>query len=188
MAADRIERHSRRTRWFHTGAYLVTTGLLVTGWWLYLGGEGHPTPLSRATGLADVRLHVWLGRALAVWAVIPLFAGRRSIATFLRETFRHDHGDGRWLLRWPTAVFTGRFARHEGEFDPGQRVANVLLVGAEVNVVRARHLWPRSLVQPPLTDADKEVFAMQAGTEERRPEEQVEVRWQDDRAGATRSR
>jgi cytochrome b subunit of formate dehydrogenase len=135
MAADRIERHSRRTRWFHTGAYLVTTGLLVTGWWLYLGGEGHPTPLSRATGLPDVRLHVWLGRALAVWAVIPLFAGRRSIATFLRETFRHDHGDGRWLLRWPTAVFTGRFARHEGEFDPGQRVANVLLVGALILLI-----------------------------------------------------
>ena len=27
------------------------------------------------------------------------------------------------------AILTGRFARHEGHFDPGQRVANVLMVG-----------------------------------------------------------
>jgi len=32
------------------------------------------------------------------------------------------------LVRLPKAALTGRFARHEGHFDPGQRIANVVLV------------------------------------------------------------
>ena len=45
---------------------------------------------------------------------------------------------------------------------------------AEINVVRVRKLWPRSLV-PPLTEADQR--AMRAGTltELRRPEQQITV-------------
>jgi formate dehydrogenase subunit gamma len=46
----------------------------------------------------------------------------------VRETFRVDRGDRTWWLRWPTGVLTGRFGRHEGHFDPGQRVANVVMV------------------------------------------------------------
>ena len=30
-----------------------------------------------------------------------------------------------------------------------------LLIAAELNVVRARRLWPRSLLQPPLTEAHR---------------------------------
>jgi YihY family inner membrane protein len=51
----------------------------------------------------------------------------------------------------------------------------VLLYAAEVNVVVARRLWPRSLVQPPLTDADERALAAIARQEERRPEQTVEV-------------
>jgi cytochrome b subunit of formate dehydrogenase len=127
--SDRVLRHSRKTRLFHTAVYLLTLPLILTGWWILLGGEGHPSPLSRLTGLADTRLHVWLGRSLAVLAVACLVLGWRGIATFLRETFRVDRGDGRWWLRWPGGSFTGRFARHEGHFDPGQRLANVVIVG-----------------------------------------------------------
>jgi YihY family inner membrane protein len=49
------------------------------------------------------------------------------------------------------------------------------LLCAEINVVRARRLWPRSLVQPPFTEADQR--AMRAGTlvEQRRPEQQITV-------------
>jgi formate dehydrogenase subunit gamma len=127
--AERLLRHSRKVRLFHTAAYLLTLPLIVTGWWLLLGGEGNPSPLSRITGLADARLHIWLGRTLAVLAVVPILLGWRGIATFLKETFRHDPGDGRWWARWPAGSFNGRFARHEGHFDPGQRVANVVIVG-----------------------------------------------------------
>jgi YihY family inner membrane protein len=54
--------------------------------------------------------------------------------------------------------------------------ARLLLYSAEVNVVLARRLWPRSLL-PPLTEPDRRVLAALAETEERRPEEIVEVRF-----------
>jgi formate dehydrogenase subunit gamma len=112
--------------------YLTTLPLLLTGWWLLVGGEGHPSPLSTLTGVADTRLHVWFGRALAFVVVLTLLLGRRAIASFARETFRRDPGDARWWRRWPSGALTGRFARHEGTFDPGQRVANVVIVGGLV--------------------------------------------------------
>lgn len=130
MPTRGLERHSRRVRWFHAGVYLTTLVLLGTGWWLVVGGEGRPSFLARIFGLSDVSLHVWVGRALAVLALVPLVVGRRGIATFVRETFRRNGGDLRWWVRWPAAIFTGRFGRHEGHFDPGQRVANVLIAGS----------------------------------------------------------
>lgn len=56
--------------------------------------------------------------------------------------------------------------------------ARLALYSAELNVVRLNRLWPRSLVQPPLTAADKEVLVALAEQEERRPEEEVSVRFE----------
>jgi YihY family inner membrane protein len=53
--------------------------------------------------------------------------------------------------------------------------AQILVYAAEVNVVRARHLWPRSLVPPPLTPADEKTLSAVARAEERRPEQHVDV-------------
>jgi YihY family inner membrane protein len=53
--------------------------------------------------------------------------------------------------------------------------AEVALYGAEVNVVQARRLWPRSILQPPLTEADQRALIDLAKQEERRPEETVNV-------------
>jgi YihY family inner membrane protein len=53
--------------------------------------------------------------------------------------------------------------------------AQLTLLAAEVNVVRKRHLWPRSLVQPPFTDADVESLTRYAKQESRRPEERIDV-------------
>ncbi len=53
--------------------------------------------------------------------------------------------------------------------------AQLTLYAAELNVVRARHLWPRTIVQPPLSGADREVLRDIARQELRRPEEQIEV-------------
>ena len=55
--------------------------------------------------------------------------------------------------------------------------AQVLLYGAEVNVVRARRLWPRSILQPPLTDADQRALIDLARQEERRPEQAINVQF-----------
>lgn len=53
--------------------------------------------------------------------------------------------------------------------------ARTTMYAAEVNVVRARHLWPRSIVQPPLTDADQEVYAAIARQARQFAEQHVEV-------------
>jgi YihY family inner membrane protein len=60
--------------------------------------------------------------------------------------------------------------------------AQLFLFAAEINVVRARRLWPRSLIAPPLAREDRSVLADQAQEERARPEEDVQVRF-DERAG-----
>jgi YihY family inner membrane protein len=53
--------------------------------------------------------------------------------------------------------------------------SSVALYAAEINVVRAGHLWPRSVIQPPITDADERMLVRYARESERRPEVQVDV-------------
>jgi hypothetical protein len=53
--------------------------------------------------------------------------------------------------------------------------AQITLYCAEINVVRVRQLWPRSLVQPPLSTADKRTLAARAKAEQQRPEERINV-------------
>ncbi len=65
--------------------------------------------------------------------------------------------------------------------------AQLTLYLAEADVVRAQRLWPRGLVQPPLTAGDVEAYRRYVATEVRRPEQQVDVRFtspEPDRPGA----
>jgi YihY family inner membrane protein len=55
----------------------------------------------------------------------------------------------------------------------------VTVYAAEINVVLARRLWPRSIIQPPLTEADRASMALQALQNQRRPEQHVEVTFHD---------
>jgi uncharacterized BrkB/YihY/UPF0761 family membrane protein len=57
--------------------------------------------------------------------------------------------------------------------------AQLTVYAAEVNVVHARRLWPRSLVQPPLTESDRTALREIAKREERRPEVRVDVEFLD---------
>jgi formate dehydrogenase subunit gamma len=77
--------------------------------------------------VGDVDLHEYLGWALAIAGAIGLVVGGRAVVTFVKDSFRFERGDGRWLARWPVATLGGRFERHNGHFDPGQRIANVVL-------------------------------------------------------------
>ena len=54
-------------------------------------------------------------------------------------------------------------------------LSQLTLYAAEMNAVRSQRLWPRSIVQPPLTKADQEALSAIARREERRPEEDVQV-------------
>jgi len=66
--------------------------------------------------------------------------------------------------------------------------AEITVYAAETNVVLARRLWPRSIVQPPLTPADRAVLAAQALQNQRRDDQHVEVSYDDQPPGAQTSR
>lgn len=151
----------------------VTTGvgLLVNG----LAGFKLTLALFAATALLDVLLfwavfrlftsaeiptrQLWLGIVLAAvgWAMLQTVGGiyvdrvvRRANATY--GFFAIVIG----LLSW---LYLG-----------GQ----MLLYSAEANVVRARRLWPRSLLEP-VTAADVQALRAAARVEERREGEHIEV-------------
>jgi membrane protein len=53
--------------------------------------------------------------------------------------------------------------------------ATAIVYAIEADVVRAHHLWPRSIVQPPLTQADKDYLTEAVAAEKRRSEQKITV-------------
>ncbi|HVA74643.1 MAG TPA: YihY/virulence factor BrkB family protein [Acidimicrobiales bacterium] len=53
--------------------------------------------------------------------------------------------------------------------------AQFTMYALEIDVVRARRLWPRSLVQPPLTEGDQKAYEIYVEEEKRRRPEVVDV-------------
>jgi uncharacterized BrkB/YihY/UPF0761 family membrane protein len=80
---------------------------------------------------------------------------------------------GRYLKN-DNAVY-GLFGIVLGLFAWVYLITKLTVYAAELNVVLARHLWPRSIVQPPLTDADRRSLTAQASQNQRRPEQRIEV-------------
>jgi YihY family inner membrane protein len=63
--------------------------------------------------------------------------------------------------------------------------AQMTLFSAEVNVVLKKRLWPRSITNPPVREADERSFARQAKEQERIPPQDIEVDYSDtSRAGS----
>jgi formate dehydrogenase subunit gamma len=131
----RVRRFGRGTRWLHAVGYVVILALLGTGWWLLLGREGDPSPLARITGSADPTLHTRAGWLLVILATVVVVVGARGVGGFVAESVRLRRRELAWFRRWPAAVLTGRFGWHDGRFDPGQRIANVILLSAGVAVL-----------------------------------------------------
>jgi len=103
---------------------------------------------------------VWLGVVLATtfWEALQAAGGY-----YVRHSLSHA-----------TNVY-GFFAIVIGLLTWLFTAAQLTLLAAEVNVVRHYRLWPRSLTQPPLTDADRAMFERLALMQERRPEVRVQV-------------
>jgi YihY family inner membrane protein len=101
---------------------------------------------------------LWPGAVVAgiVWAVLQTVGG-----------FLMDHE-----LRHSSQVY-GFFAIVLGTLWWIYLAAQIVVYSAELNVVRVRRLYPRSLVQPPLTAADRTALAAYALVEQRRPEVSV---------------
>jgi formate dehydrogenase subunit gamma len=125
-----ITRYRRAARWFHAAVYLATLASLYTGWWLLTGHEGRPSALASALGRSDIDVHERAGWLLVIIAGVGVTIGARAAWTFMRETLRVERGDWRWFVRWPAGALRGRFARHNGHFDPGQRILNLAFVAA----------------------------------------------------------
>lgn len=128
MAPKIVTRNNVRTRWFHAGIYLAVLALLYTGWWLTLGQEGKPSVLAQLLDMPDPELHVDIGWAFASLSGLGILLGWRATRTLLMDSVRYRRSDLRWFATLPLAIFTGRFRRHEGHFDPGQRIANLLMI------------------------------------------------------------
>jgi YihY family inner membrane protein len=62
--------------------------------------------------------------------------------------------------------------------------AQIAVYAAEVNVVLTRRLWPRTIVQPPLAEADRASMALQALQNQRREEQKIQVTFTDRPPGA----
>jgi cytochrome b subunit of formate dehydrogenase len=123
-----VQRYGRAARWFHAGIYMTVLVLLATGWWFIIDGYRHDSPLATMTGLADADVHELAGYGAVAVFLLWLPFGARSIGPFVRDTLRFRRGDARWLGDLPKAAFSGRFGPQQGHFDPGQRMANIMIV------------------------------------------------------------
>jgi hypothetical protein len=92
-----------------------------------------------------------------------------------------------WLGGWYVArqlnrasATYGTFALVIGLLSWLYLASTVTLFAAEVNVVLARRLWPRSLAPPPLGDPDERALEGLAKQEERLPDQRVEVSFDGD--------
>jgi uncharacterized BrkB/YihY/UPF0761 family membrane protein len=110
----------------------------------------------------------------------------KSIPTASLVTGGTLAGSGWTMLQYAGTVLVGHTLRHANQtygyfgsvlgLISFLSLAAVLTVyAAEVNVVRARKLYPRSLAPPPLTDADRAVLSALAEQGELRPEQRVTV-------------
>src|SRR6476646_4960336 len=121
------------------------------------------------TGLASLNTYVLKG----LWAVIP--------AELLAAAFNAGMYIGAWLVHHflHSDSLYGVFGTVLGLLAWIYLAIQVTMYCAEINVVLARRLWPRSIVQPPLTEADRASMALQALQNQRRPEQHVEVTFDD---------
>jgi cytochrome b subunit of formate dehydrogenase len=121
-----VQRYSRGARWLHAVVYVGILIDLGTGWWFILA-DYRESPVARLTGIGDQFAHEYAGLALIPVVLTGMLAGRRGMRTFAAESVRFNRADLAWFRRWPRAVVSGRFPHHDGHFDPGQRLANLVM-------------------------------------------------------------
>ncbi len=158
--------------------FIVSTAVsgLITG----LGGPGVKVAAIVVSLLANFALFLaafrfltsatiptsclWIGVAAAavLWEILQLGGG-----LYIGHVYRHASGTySQFALVIALMVWL-----HLG--------AQLTLYAAEINVVLARKLYPRSLMGPPEVPADEETLTALAKVEERHDSEQVDVTFQD---------
>jgi YihY family inner membrane protein len=96
-------------------------------------------------------------------------AGWQALQVVAQRLVQHD-------VRNMTPLY-GQFAVVLGLISFLSIAAQITIYALELNTVLKRHLWPRSIVQPPLTEADRRALEERALEEERRTEQHITVTW-----------
>jgi YihY family inner membrane protein len=160
------------------GGVIVTTGLAALTTYLH-NGLAFKLPLEVVTAAFNAGMYLGGFRALTPKGVPTrkLLPGAitggigwtilQVLGTYLVHHFLHS------------ASVYGVFATVLGLLAWITVAVEITVYSAEINVVLARRLWPRSIVQPPLTEADRASMALQALQNQRRPEQHVEVTFDD---------
>lgn len=149
-----IEVRTGWTSWMWEGLFLVASVLISVGVFAF----AYRTLTVANVGWKDV----FPGAVVAAiaWTILLL------LGTWLVD--RH--------IRQATAVY-GALAWVIGLLAWIALAAQVFLFGAEINVVRVRRLWPRSLTEPSASRPDREALAGEAREERGDEEERVDVRF-----------
>jgi YihY family inner membrane protein len=178
-----------------TGLLLVVLGsflVVSTGLAGVSSFSGAPSVLLRAAtsvgslicniALFTVSFRILTPKQISNWRLLPGAALGGFAYTLLQifGTYLLDH-----QLRHSSQVY-GFFAIVLGLIAFIYLAAEITMYMAEMNVVLARRLWPRSLVQPPLTLADEKVLAAITRQSDRRPEQHVSVNFESSQNGESR--
>ena len=172
---------------------LLAAGVLATTAVTALSTYGGNRPLSflafAEAGAAAVNAGMFVGafRILTPKAIPTLDLVRGAVIGGMLWTVLQVLGT--WLVHHflhSDSVY-GEFASVLGLVAWLYLVARIVVYCAEVNVVLTRRLWPRSILQPPLTEADKEVLELRALESQQRAEQQVHVTFTDLDSGAVPS-
>jgi len=148
-----------KSSWFHMLIYVVTA---VFSAGLYLGAFRALTP----KGVPTRSLLPGAITGGILWTVLQV------LGAWLVHRFLHSNSA------------YGVFAAVLGLLAWIYLAIEITVYSAEINVVLARRLWPRSIIQPPLTEADRASMALQALQNQRRPEQHIEVTFDDRPSGA----
>jgi YihY family inner membrane protein len=165
------------------GGVIVTTGLASLSTYLH-SGLAFKVPVLLVTAAFDVGMYLGAFRVLTPKGVptrnlLPGAVTGGILYTVLQVL-------GTWLVHHyvhSDSVY-GVFATVLGLIAWIYIAVEVTVYSAEINVVLTRRLWPRAIVQPPLTEADRSSMALQALQNQRRPEQHVEVTFDDRPADA----
>jgi YihY family inner membrane protein len=169
---------------------LLGAGLIVTTGLASLNTYGHKAAI--LTALAEVvAALVNVGMYLAAFRVLT----PKTVPTRRFVPGAITGGIAWTLLQILGTYLVHHFLRSDSAYGVFATVLGLLawiylgteitVYSAEINVVVARHLWPRAIVQPPLTEADRASMALQALQNQRRPEQSVRVEFRDRKPGAT---
>jgi YihY family inner membrane protein len=154
-------------------------GVVVTTPVASLGATGHHSPLLRVGGLLVSPL-LDIGMFMAVFRILTpaVVASRRlwpgALVGGVGWSILQVLGSfliGR-NLRIGSEVY-GLFAIVLGVVAWVYVLSEITVYAAELNVVVALRLWPRSIVQPPFTPADRRALAIQATENTRGPEDEA---------------